>query len=157
MNFLESLAAEWYEYLGFFVRRNVRTRKRAAGGWDVELDVLALLPANGELVHIETSGDADSWDKRRQKFMDKKFVLSKREYSKLLNFDVKILRRVAIVGMSRSTKVDRNWAPDVTVRLIPEFVQEITDKLRNTDPMKAAVPEGFPILRTLQFVTMLER
>ena len=40
MNFLEHLAAEWFEYSGSFVRSNVRTRKRAKGGYDCELDVL---------------------------------------------------------------------------------------------------------------------
>ncbi len=41
MNFLEQLAAEWFEYTGYFVRANARARKRSAGGWDMELDVLA--------------------------------------------------------------------------------------------------------------------
>jgi hypothetical protein len=41
MNFLETLVAEWYQYTGHLVRTNPRTRKRARGGWDVELDVSA--------------------------------------------------------------------------------------------------------------------
>ena len=32
MNYLEQLAAEWYEYSGYFVRTNVRARKRKMGG-----------------------------------------------------------------------------------------------------------------------------
>ena len=52
MNFLETLVAEWYEYTGYFVRTNPRTRKRAKGGWDVELDVLAFAPGDQRLIHI---------------------------------------------------------------------------------------------------------
>jgi len=67
MNFLEQLVGEWYEYEGHFVRSNVRARKRAKGGWDAELDVLAYDPSNGTLLHVETSGDADSWAERKRR------------------------------------------------------------------------------------------
>ena len=33
-NFLEELVAEWYEYKGYFVRRNVRVGPRAKGGYE---------------------------------------------------------------------------------------------------------------------------
>ena len=75
MNFLETLVAEWYEYSGHFVRANARTRKRDKGGYDVELDVLAYSPPDERLIHIETSGDANSWPERRSRFLGKKFVL----------------------------------------------------------------------------------
>jgi hypothetical protein len=68
MNFLESLAAEWYEYTGHFVRTNVRTGKRAGGGWDGELDVLAYDPVSKTLKHVELSSDALSWEKRKERF-----------------------------------------------------------------------------------------
>jgi len=35
MNFLEGLAAEWYSYSGYFVRTNIKTRKRPKGGYEV--------------------------------------------------------------------------------------------------------------------------
>ena len=73
MNFLEQLVAEWYEYEGYFVRSNVRARKRAKGGWDAELDVLAYDPSNLTLLHVETSGDAASWAERKLRFRTKKF------------------------------------------------------------------------------------
>ena len=40
MNHLEQLVGEWYEYNGYFVRRNVRVEKRLKGGFEGELDVL---------------------------------------------------------------------------------------------------------------------
>ena len=35
-NYLERLLAEWYEYKGYFVRRNVMVGKRAKGGHECE-------------------------------------------------------------------------------------------------------------------------
>ena len=96
MNFLEELAAEWYEYTGYFVRTNVRTRKRAMGGWDCEIDVLAFKPEAGELIHVETSGDALPWKKRQEQFEKKKFVFSRKEYETILGAPVKSVRKQAI-------------------------------------------------------------
>jgi hypothetical protein len=54
-NHLEDLAAEWYQFQGFFVRRNVQVGKRLRGGYDCELDVVAFHPAERRLIHIEPS------------------------------------------------------------------------------------------------------
>ena len=40
-NFLEQLVREWYEYQGYFVRQNVNVGKRAKGGYECELDIVA--------------------------------------------------------------------------------------------------------------------
>jgi hypothetical protein len=62
-NFLEQLAAEWYEFSGYFVRRNVHVGRRARGGWECELDVVAFNPKRKHLIHLEPSMDALHWDK----------------------------------------------------------------------------------------------
>lgn len=67
-NRLEQLVAEWYEYRGYFVRRNVLVAKRDKGGYDCELDVVAFNPQAKHLVHIEPSMDADSWKTRERRF-----------------------------------------------------------------------------------------
>ena len=66
-NYLEQLVAEWYEYQGYFVRRNVLVGKRAKGGYAGELDVIAFSPTLNHLVHVEPSMDADSraWREER--------------------------------------------------------------------------------------------
>lgn len=63
MNFLESLASEWYAIQGYFVRTNIKANRRPNGGYNNEIDVLAFLPATGKLVHLETSWDALTWGK----------------------------------------------------------------------------------------------
>jgi hypothetical protein len=152
MNFLEQLVAEWYEYERYFVRSNVRARKRMKGGWDVELDVLAYDPINNTLLHVETSGDADSWAERKLRFLTKKFILTRKEYEVILGHKVSKIKKIAIVGYARSTKADLNWGPDIEVVLIPDLMSQIAGKLRSQKPIQEAVPEGFPILRAMQMV-----
>lgn len=76
-NYLEQLVAEWHEYRGYFVRRNVLVGRRLTGGYECELDVVAYHPGEGHLVHFETSMDALSWHKRDEKYK-RKFAAGQR-------------------------------------------------------------------------------
>lgn len=156
MNFLESLVAEWYEYSGYFVRSNSRTRRRQRGGWDVELDVLAYSPSDQRLIHIETSGDASSWQVRKERFLKKKFILSHKEYESLIGSSVHAIEKIAVVGWS-STRKDLNWGDDIKVVSIPQLLEEITTKLRDTSPFHQAVPQSFPLLRAMQMALAFEK
>ena len=156
MNFLESLVTEWYEFSGYFVRSNPRTRKRQKGGWDVELDVLAYSPSDQRLIHIETSSDANSWQERKERFLKKKFILPREEYESLIGASVQAIEKIAIVGWS-STKSDLNWGDDIKVVLIPQFIEEITKELRETSPVKQVVPVSFPLLRAMQMALAFEK
>jgi hypothetical protein len=84
MNFLEELVAEWYEFRGYFVRRNVLVGRRAKGGYECELDVVAFHPGSKHLVHIEPSMDAQSWAKRDERFR-KKFAAGRRHIPELFS------------------------------------------------------------------------
>ena len=152
MNFLESLAAEYYEYIGYYVRSNIKARKRTLGGWDAELDVLAFMPKTKELLHIETSGDALSWPKRKERFLSKKFVFDNAEYEAIVGSEVESIRRMAIVGFQKATQADLSWGNGIEVILLPTFSQEIAAKLKTKHPMKEAVPEGMPLLRSMQMI-----
>ena len=77
MNHLEQIVGEGYEYSGYFVRRNVLVGKRAKGGYEGELDVVAFHPASKHLVHIEPSLDADTWKRREERFA-RKFRLGRK-------------------------------------------------------------------------------
>jgi hypothetical protein len=156
MNFLESLVAEWYEYTGYFVRSNARARKRPKGGWDVELDVLAYSPSDQRLIHIETSSDASSWNERKDKFLNKKFILSREEYEWLIGSSTKTIEKVAIVGWNL-TKIDLNWGNDIRILTIPQLLAKIAARLRATPFGKEAIPESFPLLRAMQMVLEFER
>jgi hypothetical protein len=69
MNFLESLTAEWYAIQGYFVRTNIKANRRGNGGWNNEIDVLAYDPGTAKLVHLETSWDAFTWEKREARYL----------------------------------------------------------------------------------------
>jgi len=152
MTFLEQLVAQWYEYAGYFVRSNVRARKRAKGGFDVELDVLAYDLSSNALLHVETSGDADSWAERKHRFLTKKFILTKGEYEAILGHKLGRIRKIAVVGYSRSAKANLNWGHSIEVVVIPDLMRQIAEKLRSQHPAHEAVPEGFPLLRAIQTV-----
>ena len=70
-NYLEQLVAEWYEYQGYFIRRNVRVGKLPKGGYEGELDIVAFHPEKKHLVHIEPTHDAHTWAKREERFENK--------------------------------------------------------------------------------------
>jgi hypothetical protein len=82
-NHLEQLVAEWYEYQGYFIRRNIKVGRRSKGGYEGELDIVAFHPERQHLVHIETSLDAKSWEKREERF-SKKFEAGRRYIPSLL-------------------------------------------------------------------------
>lgn len=62
MNVLEELVSEWYEYQGYFVRRDIKVGKKATGGYEGKLDIVAFHPVSRKIVHIETSMGAESWE-----------------------------------------------------------------------------------------------
>jgi len=149
-NHLEDLVAEWLQFNGYFVRRNVRVGRRARGGYDCELDVVALHPSERKLVQIETSLDADSWAERETRYA-RKFLAGRTYIPTLfhdLNVPAEIDQRALLVFASTSS---RTSVGDGSIWLIRDFMVEIREKLRMLPVAKAAVPEQFPLLRSLQF------
>ncbi|HJX82925.1 MAG TPA: hypothetical protein VJ723_01130, partial [Candidatus Angelobacter sp.] len=61
---LEQLIAEYLEWNGFFVKKNIKVGPLAHGGWEMELDIIGYNPSLQKLVHYEPSIDADPWEKR---------------------------------------------------------------------------------------------
>jgi len=150
MNHLEQLVAEWYEYRGYFVRRNIQVGPRPKGGYECELDVVAFHPSQHHLVHIEPSMDADSWAKREKRY-SKKFEAG-RKYIPALFEGIALpteIEQIALLGFASNANVKTLAGGRVmtTSELFVEMVAEISGK----KVAKAAVPEHFPLLRTIQF------
>ena len=151
MNFLEELVAEWYEFQGYFVRRNVLVGRRAKGGYECELDVVAFHPGSKHLVHIEPSMDAQSWAKRDERFR-KKFAAGRRHIPELFSglelpeaFD-----QIALLGFASNK--NRSTVGGGKLLLVDELLREILTSLKDRRIASSAVPEDKPILRTLQYV-----
>lgn len=146
-NFLEQLVAEWFEFRGYFVRRNVPVGRRARGGWDCELDVVAFHPEQRHLVHIEPSTDSLSWEKREIRYR-RKFEAGRTQFAGL-NPPEEIEQLAVFASGSTKTRAIIGGGRIVPVgKLLAEFLGD----LQKRPFASQAVPESFPLLRTLQLV-----
>jgi hypothetical protein len=149
-NHLEQLVSEWYEFRGYFVRRNVRVGRRAAGGHECELDVVAFHPGTKHLVQIEPSTDSESMQKREKRYA-KKFEAGRKHIPSLF------------AGLSLPTKIDQigiflYGGPHENIAggkmmLVSQLIPQILEFLKDHRINSRAVPEGYPLLRTLQLVS----
>jgi len=55
MSHLEALIAEYYDWKGYLVKRNIKVGRLKHGGWEMELDVVAYDPNTKHLIHLEPS------------------------------------------------------------------------------------------------------
>jgi len=152
-NFLEQLVAEWYEYTGYFVRRNVNVGKRSKGGYISELDVVAFNPKSRHLVHVEPSMDAHSWEKREKRFRAK--FDAGREFIPSLFPGLRLPDPEQIALLVFASDQQHSQVGGGKVVPIKDFMYKI-----RTDPdwgvalhsvATRVVPEQYVILRTLQF------
>jgi len=150
-NFLEQLAAEWYEFNGYFVRRNVLVGKRVEGGHECELDVVAFHPEKRHLVQIEPSMDADSWELREKRYK-KKFDAGQKYIPSLFSgFDLpKKIDQIALFGFAGKKHPEKIGGGNVLVT--QELILEILRNLKKYNYENRSIPEQYIILRTLQLV-----
>ena len=149
-NHLESLVAEWYEFQGYFIRRNVRVGKLPKGGYEAELDVVAFHPEQRSLVQIEPSLDADRWAKREERYA-RKFDAG-RKYIPGLFTGMEIpndIDQIALFVFGGGKARER--IADGRVVFVRDFMEEIRAAIRHRKVVRAPIPEGLPLLRTLQF------
>ncbi len=156
MNFLEQLAAEWYEYNGYFCRTNIRFGPLAHGGNVGEMDVIAYHPQTRKLVHIECSTDAWSWQKKKEIFL-RKFINAEKYYFKLFPFNKSVVEKIAVTGFSTPKKDKEekfNFGENIRVVLVPDFILSIARELSKIDPwVKSVHEDSYPLLRSIQFGT----
>lgn len=151
INFLEQLTYEWYEYQGYFVRRNTLAGARVAGGFECELDIVAFHPTTGHIIHVEPSMDAHSWAERERRYK-KKFEAG-RKYIPFMIPDCKTdtyIEQVALFGLMKQSK--RKELAGGKVLVVSDFLEEIVKVLRTQRVANAIVPEQYPLLRTIQFM-----
>jgi hypothetical protein len=150
-NYLEQLLAEWYEYRGYFVRRNVLVGRRPNGGYECELDIVAFHPGKKHLVHVEPSMDTYSWEKREER-LAKKFAAGKKHIPALfagLEIPPQTEQIAVLVYGSEKTKSEMGGGKVVFIRTI---LREIFKHLAPLRLESNAVPEHLAILRSFQFV-----
>lgn len=147
-NHLESLVAEWYELRGYFIRRNVKVGKRPNGGHECELDVVGFHPEKGSLVQIEPSLDAKPWRVREARYA-KKFDAG-RKYIPGLFPGMAVPKHIDQIALFVYGGGKSRIAGGQVV-FIRDFMAEIRAGIQDRRVGHSAIPEGFPLLRTLQF------
>jgi hypothetical protein len=150
-NYLEQLISEWYEYRGYFIRQNVWVGKRARGGYECELDIVAFNPGSNHLVQIEPSMDAASWSERERRYR-KKFEAGRKYIPELFQGLCIPTQIEQIAVLAFASKKNRDTLAGGKIILVSELITEIIMDLRSTSIYSNAIPEQHPILRTLQFV-----
>jgi len=153
MTHLEQLAYEYYDWLGYLVKHNIKVGRLKHGGWEMELDIVAYNPTTNHLVHIEPSVDADSWEERERRFT-KKFEAGKKYILKnifrWLKSDTVIEQTAILITHPKN----RDRLGGGTIISMDEFVKDIQTKIREKGIMASnAIPEQYPLLRTIQLVT----
>ena len=150
MNHLEQLTAEWYEFRGYFVRRNVQVGRRDMGGYECELDVVAFCPQRKHLVHIEPSMDTNAWATRETRYA-KKFEAGRKHIPGLFNGLVlpTSIEQIALLVYGSTANV--KTLAGGRIMTSSELLAEITEVIGKMRIATAAIPEQYPLLRTLQF------
>jgi hypothetical protein len=147
---LENLIAEYFDWKGYLVKRNIKVGKRAQGGWEMELDVIAYHPGEEVLIHLEPSVDAHSWEVREQRFT-KKFTAARKYILKdifpWLNKTLVIKQMAVLITHPK----DRHTLAGAEIISIDEFMAMVRKEVIACGPLaKNAIPEQYPLLRTLQ-------
>lgn len=147
-NYLELLAAEWYEYQGYFVRRNVPVGPDDAPP-EAELAMVAVHPGEARMVHLEPSMDAHSWAAREKRY-GPKFDAGRRHLPRLMGRHRRSeLEQIALIGLgSRANHPELGGARVLTLTDLLVGILEAFKAGQGAGP----VPRQYPILRTLQFV-----
>lgn len=151
LNYLEQLLSEWYEFQGYYLRRNVLVGKRPKGGHECELDIVGFHPVEKKLIQIEPSMDASSWEQREERYR-KKFDAGRRHIPSLfvgLEIPKEIDQQAVFVFASTRNVQTIGGGRVVHIRTI---LAEIFAKLRSRSIYKSTTPEHQAILRSFQFV-----
>lgn len=150
-NYLEDLVAQWYEYRGYFVRRNIQVGRRQKGGYDCELDVVALHPQKRHLVQVEASTDTFSWARREERFA-KKFTAGRLHIPDLFRGldPPKEIEQVAVLVYG--SRAVRDVIGGGKIVLLADLLASIFTEISRHRLASSAVPEHLPILRGFQFV-----
>ncbi len=152
MSHLEDLIVEYYDWKGYLIKRNIKVGRLAHGGWEMELDVVAYNPHSGHLIHLEPSIDADSWDRRQERF-SKKFSAGKKHIFLSVFTWLDKGTRIDQVAVLVSHPKGRDRLAGGRIKSIDELVAEIRQTIKGRGVIaRNAIPEQYPLLRTIQML-----
>lgn len=152
MAHLEVLVAEYLDWQGFLVKRNVKVGRLAHGGWEGELDVVGYKPDEQRIIHYELSLDASPWSVREARY-EKKMKAGREHVRKTLfpwlppTVNLEQIAAFPTIG----TRTMVAGAKLITVdALVQEVVTAISKQGRAASN---AISEYYPLLRAIQLAT----
>ncbi len=134
------------------MKHNIKVGPRLNGGYEGELDVVVFDPVRQKILHFEPSTDANSWEERRKTY-EKKFRLG-RSYICSTVFpwlpnDIEI-EHIAIFFSVKGGEMDFLNGRALSIDYL---IKTIRTEIQNEGPLsKKAIPEKYPILRSIQLV-----
>jgi len=150
MEYLEQLAREWYEYEGYFVRRDLWVGFQPDGSYECELDVVAFHPTRHHVVHIEPSFDLLGWPEKEKHFQSK-FDAGRKYLHRIFGAEPRVhLEQIALILSPEPAH--RHSIGGGRVVLFRDFLAEILTALYAFDISSSTVPDQWPLIRTLQLV-----
>jgi hypothetical protein len=150
VEYLEQLVSEWYEYQGYFVRKDLWVGFQADGSYECELDVVAFHPTRRHVVHIEPSYDLLSWSEKERHFQSK-FDAGKKYLHRMFGGESHLhVEQVALILESDGATAHTIGGGKIV--LLSDFLAEILQRLCGFDMSSSTVPEQWPLIRTLQYV-----
>jgi hypothetical protein len=150
MSHLESLIAEYLEWQGCLIRRNMKVGRRAKGGWEMELDVVGYHPQLNKIIHYEPSIDALGWTERQGRY-EKKFQLARKYMFTEVFSWLDSSTQVEQIAVFYDHPKGRDTIAGGKIMSIDELVAEIRAKVISCGPMISnAIPQQYPLLRTIQ-------
>ena len=150
MSHLEDVIAEYYDWRGYLIKRNVKVGRRSRGGWEMELDIIAYHPHDRHLIHIEPSLDAHSWATRERRFRKKFAAGAKYIFSDIYTWLDPSTPIDQVAVLIRHPK-NRDRLAGGRVRSVDEFFSEVKSEIAKLGlASKHAIAEIYPLLRTIQ-------
>jgi len=150
MSHIEDLIAEYYDWQGYLVKRNITVGEHQVGCEDLVLHLLAFNPQTGHLIHIEPSIDAESWNTHIEHFAKKFHCAKALIFSDLFTWldpEVEIEQVSVLVTHPKG----REKLGEAKLESVDELIAEIRQKVIACGPVvKHPIPEHYPLLRTLQ-------
>lgn len=155
MEYLEQLVKEWYEYQGYFVRRELWVGFESDGSYECELDIVAFHPTQRRVVHIEPSYDLLSWEEKEQHFQSK-FDAGKKYLHRMFGGEPNLhIEQFALI--LEGDHANARTIGGGRIVLLSELYSKILQRLSSFAMSTATVPEQWPLILTLQFVAEYRR
>ena len=150
MSHLESLIAEYLEWQGYLIRRNLKVGRRAKGGWEMELDVVGYHPQSNRIIHYEPSIDALGWPAREARYKKKFQLARKYMFTEVFSW-LDSSTQLEQIAVFYDHPKGRDTIAGGTIISIDELVAEIRAKVTACGPMISnAISQQYPLLRTIQ-------